>query len=183
MIEKIGTRLGQYFYRCNYIAENDIDAVRYYVEVFFNEYIQLMLTILLGYYLNKLVETILYLFCFILIRKYAGGYHAKTITGCNVIAYLLYFIALYLSEISNPIITIILIAVSILYLFKHGSCYSKNQREFEIKDSQTKKMKFIVLILWVLFSIALKGQYLMLFSITLFEITLLNIVKERGSLK
>lgn len=183
MIEKIGTRLGQYFYQCNYIAENDIDAVRYYVEVFFNEYIQLILTILLGYYLNKLVETIIYLFCFILIRKYAGGYHAKTITGCNVIAYLLYFAALYLSEISNSSIAFLLIVVSIIYLFKQGSCYSKNQREYEIKDSQTKKMKLIILMLWILFGIALNGRYLMLFSIALFEITLLNIVKERGSLK
>lgn len=74
MIEKLGTKLGEYFFSKSYIKEEDIDAVRYYIEVFYNEYLQLIITLLIGYLINQLETTIIYLFCFVAIRKYSGGY-------------------------------------------------------------------------------------------------------------
>lgn len=98
MIEKLGTQLGIYFAKHNYIQEEDIDAVRYWFEVVTNEYILLLINIWIGVFLDKGIETIVYLSAFIFLRKNIQGYHCKTMINCNILSFLLYFIALYLSE-------------------------------------------------------------------------------------
>lgn len=98
MVSKTGTLLGVFFAKKNYINENDIDAVRYWLEVVVNEYVGLAINIWIGFILGKGQETIAYLYSFIFLRKYIQGYHCKTMLGCNAASFSLYFIAIYLNE-------------------------------------------------------------------------------------
>lgn len=178
MIENLGIRLGEYFYKLGYIEKDDIDAVRYYVEVFFNEYFQCLLTVLIGYLIGCFFETVVYLICFILLRSYSGGYHAKTMLMCNFISYSLYFIAIVTQDMLSIEWIILLLVISVSYLFVKGSCYSVNQREYSCRESQTKKMKMVVFLLVFIFIFCFDGQYLGLLSLVLVQVTLLNIAKE-----
>lgn len=150
MIEKIGMRLGEYFFNKGYIYEEDVDAVRYYVEVFF-----------------------------IAIRKYFGGYNAKTILRCNLISYLFYFSELLLNQLLSINFIIPLLLASFLYLWIKESIYSMNQIEFKYRDKQTDKLKIILITLLVLIVLYKKGQYLGLLTLVMFQVVLINIVKER----
>lgn len=179
MIENIGIKLGKYFFNKGYINEEDTDAVRYYVEVFFNEYLQLVITIFIGYLINQLIETILYLIFFISIRKYSGGYNAKTILRCNLISHLFYFSGLLLNQLLSINFLIPLLLASFLYLWIKGSIYSMNQIEFKYRDKQTDKLKIILITLLVLFVLYKKGQYLGLLTLVMLQVVLMNIVKER----
>ncbi|MEF9920772.1 accessory gene regulator B family protein [Anaerorhabdus sp.] len=179
MIENVGTKLGKYFFNKGYIEEDDIDAVRYYVEVFFNEYFQLLITIFIGYFISQFKETILYLIFFVAIRKYSGGYHAKTLLMCNLISYLLYFCGLFFNECLSINFLIPILFISFLYLWIKGSVYSSEQIEFKFMDKQTKKLRIVLLILLILCLLYQQGQYLGLLSIVIVQVVLMNIVKER----
>lgn len=179
MIENIGIKLGKYFFNKGYINEEDTDAVRYYVEVFFNEYLQLVITIFIGYLINQLIETILYLIFFISIRKYSGGYHAKTILRCNLISYLFYFSGLLLNQLVSINFLIPLLLGSFLYLWIKGSIYSIAQIEFKFRDKQTKNLRIVLVTLITLILLYQKGQYLGLLTLLMLQVVLMNIVKER----
>lgn len=179
MIEKFGTNIGKYFFNKGYIKEEDIDAVRYYIEVFYNEYFQLIITILIGYLIHQLEATVIYLICFVAIRKYSGGYHAKTILRCNLISYFLYFSGLSLNKLLSINFLIPLLLISFLYLWNKGAIYSIDQIEIKFRDKQTNKLKIILIILLVLIVLYKKGQYLGLLTIVMLEVVLMSIVKER----
>lgn len=182
MIANLGTRLGEYFYKLGYIEENEVDAVRYYVEVFFNEYLQLCLTLIIGYVMGLLLETLFYLVVFVALRKYSGGYHAKTILMCNVISYTLYFCAFYLYRYMSFEMSIFTMLVSSVYLFVKGPIYSCNQKEYQHLSKQNIKLRTNLVILILSTLILFKFQYVALLSLTIMEVMLLNIVKERSEL-
>ncbi|SJZ92162.1 accessory gene regulator B family protein, partial [Anaerorhabdus furcosa] len=118
--------------------------------------------------------------CFVAIRKYSGGYHAKTIFRCNLISYFLYFSGLALNKLLSINFLIPLLLISFLYLWIKGAIYSVDQFEFKFQDKQTNKLKIILIILLVLIALYKKSQYLGLLTLVMLQVVLMNIVKERG---
>lgn len=179
MIEKLGLKLGKYFFNKGYIDENDIDAVRYYIEVFFNEYCQLILTLFLGHMINQAEATIVYLIYFVSIRKFSGGYHANSIWMCNLISYALYFSGIF-TNILLPISSLLLPSIiSVLYLWINGAIYSVDQIEYRFRGSQSKKLRIVLTILIILTISYTNGKYLGLLGIVMVQVVLLDIIKER----
>lgn len=127
MLEKLGIQLGICLSKNNYIQEDDIDAVRYWFEVVINEYILLLINIWIGFILDKGIETIVYLSVFVFLRKNIRGYHCKTMLNCNIVSFLLYFIALFLSNKIYNYFWILLIWSNTYILSQYKK--SKNARE------------------------------------------------------
>lgn len=176
MIGKIGTNIGKYFSNCGYIQEEDIDAVRYYIEVWFNEYFQIMINILIGLWINQLDKTIIFLLIFMVLRKYYEGYHAKTIVLCNFIAYSLYFIAIYLTNIiCNDALELLLILLFILCMcvdvIKHNKNYLMNIT-----------MIVTCIFLFEIFAYFSVKEYCILIIITVIEVIILRLIKKRDKI-
>lgn len=66
--------------------KNNFDLYEYAVYIILSSAFHIITVIALGLCFNLLVESLVFYFSFIAIRKFAGGYHAKTPTRCYIIS-------------------------------------------------------------------------------------------------
>ncbi|WP_411830314.1 accessory gene regulator B family protein [Paenibacillus alba] len=62
-----------------------VEDIRYKVAYYINYYSVIVISLLIGVMTNELIGTCLSLISFGILRKYTGGYHLKTLTGCAVL--------------------------------------------------------------------------------------------------
>lgn len=66
--------------------KDNFDLYEYAVYIILSSAFHIITVIALGLCFNLLVESLVFYFSFIAIRKFAGGYHAKTPTRCYIIS-------------------------------------------------------------------------------------------------
>ena len=97
--KKNGRKNGFFFVKRGVIEEKDRDVYVYGSELLISESICTLLVVCISLCTGKLVETVIYLFTYIMIRVYAGGYHASSHRNCIMIFNLGYVGVLYIMEI------------------------------------------------------------------------------------
>lgn len=95
MIVRIGIALGKLLYHHYVIQEDQIDDIRYALEIIMSEFLEIAVIIGQCIISKTYVETFAFLLCFQSLRSEYEGYHAKTILRCFVIT-----ITVYLSILS-----------------------------------------------------------------------------------
>ncbi|MBR3834433.1 MAG: accessory gene regulator B family protein [Lachnospiraceae bacterium] len=71
-----------YLYKNNYIKEDEIKIYRYGFAILLNSLNQIIVLIIFGFIFEQLLETVVFLFVFIITRRYVGGYHASKKITC-----------------------------------------------------------------------------------------------------
>lgn len=66
--------------------EEKEEIIRYGLDKIKNSCMMSAVTLLMGYAFHVFLQSIVFLICFIALRKYAGGYHADTQKRCYVIS-------------------------------------------------------------------------------------------------
>ena len=94
MIARIGISLGKWLHIHHAIHESQIDSIRYAFEIICSEFFELMIMIVYSLVTNQIVETILFIGTFQLLRRTYEGYHAKTITKCLMITVSVFLVIL-----------------------------------------------------------------------------------------
>lgn len=61
------------------------DFYRYGIEISISSLLNIILVLLVGLLIGHLLESVVYLILFILIRSFTGGYHADTYFRCNLL--------------------------------------------------------------------------------------------------
>ena len=141
----------------------------------------------IGMILNMLIEVIIYLVCFIPIRIFAGGYHAKTQFRCYIMSTVTTFVALRLIkflQISNSIFEIVVLIISIIIIWNLSPIEDDNKplTKEEYRIYKIKVRKLISIILGVLiFSFIINNQ-LILSSIQV-AMFILSLVVIIGAIK
>lgn len=91
-----------------------------------------LVTLLMGCIFQVFFQSIVFLVCFIVLRKYAGGYHADTQNRCYVISTAIIAVALlairYMSDGSDNKIFILLQSVNFILLYFLVPVDNKNHR-------------------------------------------------------
>lgn len=150
-----------YFFADFFIARNWIkkeDKLVYVVglDVIFSTLEQSLIVILIGLWRGRLIEAIIYLAFFSSIRKYSGGYHASTRTGCMAV-----FTAAYLA--ADVFAVSICESKNLFWFIVYGICSLllanvifclyvpiKNERKryLEYRVPYMRKKAFIYMNLW-----------------------------------
>ena len=174
----------------NFITEQDVisdesdvqDFYRYGIEISISSLLNIVLVVIAGILIHHIIESIVFLSLFILIRSFTGGYHADTYFRCNLLT------ALANSIFSNKfslLIIIVLICVTELIVSILGPIENKNK---PIDDSKRIKLKIIGIVITLIINctgLFLSRSYLgTMIILTTFLIALLMIaakIKERGS--
>lgn len=110
--------------------------------------INLITTVIIGIAFSMIFESIIFLVSYMVVRVYAGGYHAKTQFRCYVISSL--FIVLALMGVKYIIwegfASIIAITIASMVIFKLSPVETKNKPldEIETKIYKTKSRQRIV---------------------------------------
>lgn len=134
----------------NFITEQDVisdesdvqDFYRYGIEISISSLLNIVLVVIAGILIHHIIESIVFLSLFILIRSFTGGYHADTYFRCNLlmcITFILTVLAncMFSNKLSLSII-IVLIYVTELIVSVLGPIENKNK---PIDDSKKIKLK------------------------------------------
>jgi accessory gene regulator B len=134
----------------NFITEQDVisdesdvqDFYRYGIEISISSLLNIVLVVIAGILIHHIIESIVFLSLFILIRSFTGGYHADTYFRCNLlmcITFILTVLAncMFSNKLSLSII-IVLICVTELIVSVLGPIENKNK---PIDDSKKIKLK------------------------------------------
>lgn len=111
------------------VAPEDAEIVRYGLEALADNVLAFLLTTLIGFFYGSLLSGIALWMLTFPLRKYAGGYHAKTKGQCYlisagmlVVAYALLYLPVY-----HPAVHFILAAVSGSYIFMNAPVDHENK--------------------------------------------------------
>jgi len=177
----------------NFITEQDVisdesdvqDFYRYGIEISISSLLNIVLVVIAGILIHHIIESIVFLTLFILIRSFTGGYHADTYFRCNLLMCTTFILTALANSIFSLLIIIVLICVTELIVSILGPIENKNK---PIDDSKRIKLKIIGIVITLIINctgLFLSRSYLgTMIILTTFLIALLMIaakIKERGS--
>lgn len=119
MIEKINSRIINFFVHKNFIKGEERDLYEYALTALTSSILHMVTITILGVCFNMLIESIVFYGSFISIRKFAGGYHAKTPIRCYLFSIISSIIVLCLIKLFNSvsiIFTYVLIMLELLFV-------------------------------------------------------------------
>lgn len=136
MIEKIGNIIISNFLYYHLIGEDEIEIYKFGVECYVLKLVHYITYCFVAWVCGCFYEFLIFIVSYIMLRKYAGGIHANTRTGCFVISsFLLLGILIVGQKIENNMILSILsiIGSGVIFLFapvdNPNRILSKKERE------------------------------------------------------
>lgn len=100
MITSLAQRIADFLLENDAIDSQKLDIYIYGFEVIISCIVTILIGLILGLAFSQLVECVIFLIVFILMRSYSGGYHASTYLKCNMIFASNIFIAMIILKLS-----------------------------------------------------------------------------------
>lgn len=149
---------------CKNEGQNDnFDLYEYAVYIILSSAFHIVTIIALGLYFNLLAESLVFYFSFIAIRKFAGGYHAKTRTRCYLFSVISSIIMLCLIKFVNSVSSIftylliifellcVVMIISISPLDTENNLLNRHEKKwYKILSALISVLIFIISLLCVL---------------------------------
>lgn len=121
MISRLSNLTVLYFLKQSYITDDEQDLYQYGFFILFTQILYSIITIIIGTLLGTVLESIIFYITFQFIRRYAGGYHAKTETRCEIMSTLSIVSCIVVIRLAKTYdfqtVLLILSAVSALTIF------------------------------------------------------------------
>lgn len=154
MIARLSKRMASFFVRNEVIKSEDEEVYEYGLQLLlstvFNGIIALILAIISG----TILQSICYLAVFALLRKSAGGFHAKTHFGCCcILAVVLSLFIMFIKFVPNEaygIVATIAVAFSVVIILIFAPLEHENK---PISDRDKNRLRKISVIYAVLFTL------------------------------
>ncbi len=152
MIEKASTTILNYLLSSEIIK--DTEEVRAYyqygIEITISSVLNVVLITLIGLITGNLLESVVFLLCFIPLRQFTGGYHANSYFRCNLTFSVSFTLLLFVYHLTKEHITsyviILIIFVSCIIFFSECPVENKNK---PISENKKKLHKVLSVILGV----------------------------------
>ncbi|WP_326910859.1 accessory gene regulator ArgB-like protein [Sedimentibacter sp. MB31-C6] len=190
MINYLTNNITEYFCSNNIITDDEKDIYIYGLQLIISSVVGIILIISLGFILNNIINSILFLITFISIRMYSGGYHANSYIKCNVSLVIIYLLSIVvISIIPYNYISIMYISMIILTIYiiiKYSPVDNKNKKLTNNQKKRNKKVTLILLFTFYLIGIAtykINSQIFYTIIVTMFFVAALiikKIIEEGG---
>lgn len=106
MLSSLAKRIVDWQIQSKYLSNEERELYEYAYEVLINQVINILAAILIAVIMHALVPVLTFLVCYIPLRSYCGGYHAKTNIGCTCISvFTIYFVCLLEKTIAEKVET------------------------------------------------------------------------------
>ncbi|MBQ1992193.1 MAG: accessory gene regulator B family protein [Clostridia bacterium] len=162
-MDSVNKKIIEFFIENNMIKAEDKELYQYALSITISALIHIFTLVVLGIIFGLLVESIVFYLCFIAIRKFAGGYHAKTAGGCYLFSVLLSVLLLITFKLSVLNISYIIAVTVFTVSFISLVCIwvmspldtENNPLSEKEKNIYGKVAKVISLLIFIVFSILL----------------------------
>lgn len=150
MLNKTAVRLARKLLSLQIITEEVFDIYVYGLELLLSFFFSSSVIVIIGAILGRVIETLVFLLVFVLLRSFTGGYHANSYLMCSIVTFSTYGVVLLLSELfALPLIAYIILAIfGGVMVLAFVPIEHPNKR---ISDSQKKKYKIVSFILFLTF--------------------------------
>ena len=153
MLNRLSKKLAMRLVNNKIISYEDIDIYIYGFELLLSFLFSTLLILCIGTIFDCLVETIVFLIIFILLRSFSGGYHALTYSFCTFVTLSLYGTTMLLSYYTqiNYISFFIIASVGIISLSIFAPVINPNK---EISSKKAIQHKITSILLFAFFCTA-----------------------------
>ena len=155
MFVKFSKKMASWFINQGVILPNEKEAYEYAIYVTCIQTLPILFSIVYGLVTNSFEKIVIFLLSFFLLRKYAGGYHAKKVYACQISSLLIIMYGSRLADvISMNFFLMIILLVSLFGIWILSPIDSKNRRlDYDEICECRKKARIIssVLIFLILF--------------------------------
>lgn len=127
MIKSFSNLIINYLIRKD-IIDTEVEVYQYGLELLLSSVIGVVLILFISICTNRLIEGLIYLFSFMIIRKYTGGYHCKSYFSCKssfIGIFLVYLLSVHFISASLYLHT--LTALSVLTIWILAPCDHENK--------------------------------------------------------
>lgn len=150
MLERLSDRIANSLVLQGIISKEDVDVYSYGLALLISFLFNSIVMLIVGILSHRLIETLLFLAVFVLLRSFTGGYHADTFQKCTVITFSTYGSVILLSTL-NVITPVYLFAV-IVGLFIIVWVAPVEHPNKEISARKKVHHKVTSLVLYIVFS-------------------------------
>lgn len=144
MYNSMAKKLTDFFILKKIIKEEEKNVYVYCFEVMISSFVYLVLFFTIAIVFKCLLQSILFLTGFWIIRSVAGGYHAKTYTRCHVLfmsnQIFMILLCSLLTNYTKHILLFIFLLISIISIFVFSPVEHKNNKH---NSKQIKRFKFL----------------------------------------
>ena len=164
MSEKISGIITDFLLRKNLIKEEEKEIYYYGYETLIYGIQQMMLILGFGIIRNRIVSTLIFLIVFVSMRKYTGGYHAGSRTGCTVMTVLCYLTVLvsgeWLKNMKNGYVILVLMVLFCVYIFVHYVPVAHPDKPLtKIQRRESKKKCGLLFMFYLIISLLVYDAY------------------------
>jgi len=156
MIEHISEMILRYLINAG-VAKKNEEEIAYYkygIEITISSILNVVLILLIGVISKSVLESVLFLSCFIPLRQFTGGYHADTYFKCNSMFAALFILLLIVYKLTYDKISFygcVLIALFSIIIYI-SECPIEHHNK-QLTSSQKIRNKRLAVILGVLYGI------------------------------
>ena len=184
MIDKLSESAAVYFLKNDIIEEKDTDVYIYGLKLIISSLLGVSIILFSGIILERFMDSIIFLICFMLLRQYSGGYHANSYFKCN-----LYFISIFLmtecAVIFTPenfrgVLSFVMFCTSFIILLKFAPVDNKYKRLSNPHKKKNKRVSIIIFEVFLAVALLLKitiGNYYYNIAATISSVALLIIIQ------
>ena len=90
MVNKLSKNVAVFFMENDLIQKDEIDIYIYGLQLIISSIIGISIILVAGIIFERFKDSLIFLFIFIIMRQYSGGYHADSYLKCN-----LFFISIF----------------------------------------------------------------------------------------
>ncbi len=183
MTHKLAYNISLFLCRKDTIDEEDIDIYTYGFEVLMDSVLETLLLLVSGLLLGCIVETLVFVGAFAVLRSFTGGYHASTKIVCTVMTLSTCVINILISSIMSKytglIMVLGIIGTTVIWI-----CAPKAHANKPLSDQQRARNRTISRVLSVICIIGIlmlrewATSICNVLSITLLQVSVLLLGKE-----
>ncbi|MBQ3512457.1 MAG: accessory gene regulator B family protein [Lachnospiraceae bacterium] len=130
----------------NFIKKEDIEVYRFGLECACLKFIHILSYLLIGILLNEAISLLFSGCLLILLRKKAGGYHAKTRVGCYIFSCCIVFIMCMWNDLEKTCwLNIIVLIVADIIIFILAPIDNENRRLDSLETRDFRRQSIIML--------------------------------------
>lgn len=185
MINKISKNAAVFFIKNNLIQEDEIDIYIYGLQLIISSILGISIILFLGIISERLTDSLIFLFCFIILRQYSGGYHANSYLKCNLyfitIFLLTEFVVIYTQSEYIDALTVGLVCISFVIMLRLAPIDNINKKLSNSQKLKNKKITIIIFIILITISIFMKVNdvnYYYNIAVAILSVTALMIIQK-----
>ena len=151
MINKISSIIVEILIKHSLVENEDKELYSYGFFILLSQILYFIIVITIGILFNVIFESIIFYITFQFIRRYAGGYHAKTETRCDILSTLSILCCIVLIKLSKMYdIRIALLSASLVFAVLIFILCPLDTPEKPLND---KEYKYFRKISWIILSL------------------------------